>query len=762
MKFSGNLSAPILFITDHMHVHCLAEFNQAITSGEPVQVLSEYLGGTLFEAIRKVGLRQADFAMVSIHTKMGDTPLVDFIDLVAASKANVLVPLGEYALELVTGLKGIGKWQCSVLSAKAIFGGRKCIPLYHPSHVQTMYVDHVYYNVGCEKIARHKAYYHLNIPERKFVLNPDTDERKALIQEALSSPEIGVDFEFGRGQINTVGIAISDTQAFALKTLPEDYTEEGHYDLWLDIARVLESNVPKVIQHAAVEVSWAARYGVEIKNVVHDTMWAMKFLHPELEKGLDNVGRIYTPFPYWKDENQDWRNIRDWDSHLEYNCKDTTATLWAYREQKKALEARGLDKLFYGFVMPGQEVIKEMMNTGLRLDHKAIVRIKGNLEREQEHFQKIVDLASTAALGRLTNVRSPKQLRELFAAMGMKLSKGSHGIPSTDKKAITRLRRKYPDATVLPALIGISATNKRLSSYSQFEGGGDAPERMYFALDGCATETGGWGGKGSFWGTGVDPQSLPKYVRRCFIGDQETCLVELSLKQSEQRLLAYEGPDPKLIDLLESGADISGLVASRIFSRNEALVTRTDRRLADKVAYEASYGTGPRTFAEMCMNELSQHVEEKEAKAWLASCLSLFPGLRSRQDLIKKELYRARFLKTPIGRERHFFGRLNDQAFREAYRYMPQSVASDITSHLMLFLWKNRDHLGLAYEDQGRFLLKDQDYLLLQMRKERLGELVEACRDYKSWHPKLVLPGGTPIVPVDVKYGTNWKGMTKV
>lgn len=732
----------ILFVTDYQRVHCKAEG----------KVFSEFLGASLFNALKKAGLYAADYLFITA----ADLPTVKLSDF------KIIVPLGEEMLQKLTGQKSISKWHTSIIKTTAEYGMIPCLPMYHPEHVQRAWADHVYYQFGAAKLKSKK----FEEPKRTFHTNLTVQQAITYLRdEVMTASVIAVDFEFGQGQLNTVGFAVSETEAIAIKTLPDDYTPEEYHALFVAIANVLESGIPKVIQHAAIEVTWAARYGIEMHNVTWDTMWAMKFVYPELDKGLDNVGRVFTPFPYWKDDNDDWTNVRDWQRHLEYNCKDTTATLWAYREQAKVMTMEQF-QFFKRFLMRFQVVIQEMCVSGLRINTDTILTMKEELERERDNFMRIIDQECNAALNKTINPKSPKQLKEALSTMGMKLPtkrvKGKQDEQtSTDKKALVKLRRKYPKAEILPALIGLSAANKRLSSYIDFDYD-RGTQRVHYTLDGCGTETGRWSGFGSAWGTGFNPQTVPKAVRRCFIPDDGTVFVQIDLKQAESRYVAWDGPDPKLMELLEEGRDVHRYVAGKIFKKPEEMVTEFERNLGKKAGHASNYGTGPRTFAEMALVEMGYYLEEREAKDILEGYMMAFPGVRKRQQNVKALLYQQRMLKTPLGRVRHFFGRMDDSTFREAYAYCPQSTIPDITNYLMLKLWDERDYLGLAYEEQGRFLLQVHDSLLLQCRENRLSEVVEFARDLKNWHPDITLPGGKLLIPVDIEYGTNWKGMKKI
>lgn len=770
MLVQGSATPKILIVSDFQRVHCKAEG----------AVLSQWLGEPLFNALKRAGIKADDWAICCLHDCYGDrkygapgavsdeswtADMASFGQWLQSAGAgvNVVVPLGEHALAAVTGLKGIGKWHCSVVPSKAEYGGRKCLPLLHPDHVSRVWSDHVYLNAGCSKLSLEAGFPDFRIPKRNFLLSPPFKQTMEYLYDVvLKAPEVAIDWEFGRGQLNTLGFAVSPEEAIAIRALPGEYTPEQYYELFEAVRQIAEGQSAKIVQHSMIETEWLARYGIELRNVKHDTMWAMKFLHPELEKGLANVGRLYTSFPYWKDDNDDWNNIKDWRQHLEYNCKDTTGTFAAYLAQVTALRARGLDTLFYSFVMQFQPVIQEMCITGLRVDAAALHGVREGLLREQDNFLRIIEETSQGALQASTNSRSPKQVQTLLKALGMKLPtkkvKGKDNAQqTTDKKALVKLKRQYPDASVLPALIGISAANKRLSSYVDFEYDRSS-ERVHYTLDGCATEPGRWAGYNTSWGEGFNPQTVPKAIRRCFTADPGCVLVEVDLKSADSWCVALEAPEPKLIELLKSGADIHRYVAGKIFNKPPEIVSEFERQLGKKAGHAANYGTGPRTFAETCLVEMNHYLEEREAKRVLEAYFEVFPGIRRRQEAIKRTIYNTRKLTTPFGRERHFYGRADDSTFREAYAYSPPSTVSDIVNTLMLSLWRDRDAVGLAWDDGGRFLLQVHDSLLLQTTPERVPELAEYCRSL-DWHPHIELPGGVLRIPVDVKQGLNWRSM---
>jgi DNA polymerase I-like protein with 3'-5' exonuclease and polymerase domains len=208
------------------------------------------------------------------------------------------------------------------------------------------------------------------------------------------------------------------------------------------------------------------------------------------------------------------------------------------------------------------------------------------------------------------------------------------------------------------------------------------------------------------------------------------------------------------MEMLETGRDVHKYVAAKIFGKHEDMVNKTERQLGKKSGHSANYGVGARTFAEACLTEMNIVLTIPEADRIIKGYYEVFPGITRRQKNIQNEIRRSRTLKTPIGREQTWYGRLDDKMFREAYAYAPQSTIPDITNHLMLFL---RD----TFEDL-EFLIQVHDSLLMQVDEGREFEVIEASRDYKAWHPKIKLAGGELVIPIDAEIGQRWGGLENV
>lgn len=748
----GSNDAKILFVSDFLRIQEKAE--HTILAGDRRTIL--------VNALQRAGILEDDYAFTIIHPEAPPgcidsnrfseaEKLAHFkqaAERINNHKANVIVPLGSYSLKFISGHDSIDKQHCSILPVKAEFGNRKCIALYHPEQVQKVYSLIAYISFGCLRLREEMHSHVIDIPQRKYLLSLDLTHKQQcdyLQDVVLKAAELSIDFETGNNVINTVGFAVSPYEAIALETHPYGKAIDAQHELWKLIVKALESDIPKIAQNALFEAQWCARYGIWLNNITHDTMWAMKFLHPELDKGLDNVGRIYTRFPYWKDDHSDWNNVRNWRQHLNYNCSDTTGTFAAKINQATALTNRKMDGLFYNYIMRFLPCIREMCSKGLLLDEPQLFAMRENAERDAQDFSEKLQEMFTSRLNRVVNIRSPKQVKAAFKDLGIKIP-SVKGKESVDKKALVKLSRKYPAEFIFPFMLKLSGLNKQLSSYLNFTYDKDLHVR--YSLDGVGTETGRWAGYTDPWGNGFNPQTVPKYIRNAFIAEPGKVLVQIDLKQAESRYVAYEAPEPKLMEMLENGDDIHNYVAAKIFNKASGLVTKQERQLGKKSGHSANYGVGPRTFAEACLVEMNIVLSEHEARKIIEGYYEVFPGIRKRQHNIQAEVRRTRMLKTPFGRERIFYDRMGDSLFREAYAYAPQSVIPDITNTLMLYL---RD----TFEDMD-LLLQVHDSLLLQVESGRESEIAEAARDLVAWHPKISLPGGSLVIPVDVEAGYRW------
>ena len=676
------------------------------------------------------------------------------IDRYAPPGVPMLVPMGDRMLNEFTLKKSIWKWHLSPLLS---LDRRKCIPTFDFGQIFKDWSLGLYFEMAMKRAAAHATPGPWVRKEERYALGPSIDEAIAIFESLAASPPewLSIDIETGRNQINTFGVAWSPNDAIAAKVLPDDVPPVAFKKIWDCIGRLCESDVPKVMQNGIYERLYLSRYGIAVNNFAHDTMCAQKFLWPELEKGLDNVGRIYTLEPYWKDDSKiaveagkqkDWGAIRDWPAHFRYNACDTTNTLIAMHGQRSDLASRGLASLYDSYIRRLFDPVYEMCARGLPLN----VDTQAKLIAEHEARSALLVSQLSAEI----NPRSSKAKLKLLRDKGYVLPvKRATGKESADELSLKKLRLKHPEDTDLKLLLEIAGIEKALSSYLRVRTLDD--KRIRFMLDACGTETGRMSCSKDPWGGGFNAQTLTPEVKRMIAWPEaeDRVFVEIDLRQAETRFVAFDACEETLLGMLERDEDIHRFVAAEIFGIPMADVTHEQRQLGKKSGHGANYAMGVTTFQDSCLKELDLVLDRKMATRVLDSYHKLFPGLHRWHARIRETIYRERRLTNPLGRVRYFYGRCDDNTYREAYAYRPQSTVPDIINHLMLALRASRIPHWLH--------MQCHDSLLLSCEAAYVPEIVGFANGLDAWHPEIILPAGRLRIPIEAKTGRCLGEMTK-
>jgi DNA polymerase I-like protein with 3'-5' exonuclease and polymerase domains len=604
---------------------------------------------------------------------------------------ELIITLGEEPLRLCTGKYGIDKWNLSPLDSVAALRCPKILPTFDMKRLQRQYEYRMFFYKTMLKAAAHQ--YPGPWRRKPTIYTLVTEPDQLLVDHHLKGHEhLSVDIETSRGTINTMGFATSKHKAVAFQIEPGQYSPRIEYEFWSRIAHYLQDpSIKKILQNNIYEGTYFARYGIELKGVWHDTMWAQKLLYPEFKQGLDTVGRLFTNEVYWKEDGKDWGNIDNWKEHLLYNCKDTSNTLEAAFNQRIELEERGMLPFFNDYMMKLAGPIQEMCCQGLLVDPDRLAQVGSDVAQEIESLAK--------QLSSPINYRSPKQKKELLKGKGYKIPKvrGSTGkyTESTNEVSIKKLRLKYPEDPDLDIFLKLAKLEKFSSSYINFDYHEDGVVR--YSIRGSGTETLRFSSGTDSWSMGFNAQTIPKKAKGFFIPPEGHLFMQVDLAQAESRYVAYAARESTLIEMLEDpNQDVHSYVAANIFgcSIEQVLEEKragnpAKRQLGKKSGHGANYSMKGPTFQESCLKE-DLVLSAPEAPRVLETYHSLFPGLRRWHREIQERVRNKGYLENPLGFRRYFYGRYDDNTFREAYAFEPQSTIPAITNHLMLHLLKCR------------------------------------------------------------------------
>ena len=139
--------------------------------------------------------------------------------------------------------------------------------------------------------------------KRWVTINPTLDDIYHWARKEAT--KYAVDIETLRGQITMIGFARSRSDAIVIPFVNRNMTSywETHEDevrAWVMVKEMLETPIPKIFQNGLYDLSYIVPLGFKPQNVTEDTMLLHHSLYPELRKGLDFLGSIYTDEVSWK------------------------------------------------------------------------------------------------------------------------------------------------------------------------------------------------------------------------------------------------------------------------------------------------------------------------------------------------------------------------------------------------------------------------------------------------------------------------------
>jgi uracil-DNA glycosylase family 4 len=228
--------------------------------------------------------------------------------LASLPNLNLVVPMGNTALEALTDKTTISKWRGSLLSTcletslVALVGPTtrqtKVLPTYHPSYLfrdpsAMGQAIHDWKRVR-EEEGKPKPV-HPPMP-REFIIYPQQEDLDYLIDACEGSSLISIDIEANMNtrEIICVGIAPSPTLACCIPWQRKFFPV---------IRRILESPTPKTGHNAALfDNFWLTWFGFPVNNLTLDTMFLHHCLDPGEGHSLATIASLYTHEIYWKDD----------------------------------------------------------------------------------------------------------------------------------------------------------------------------------------------------------------------------------------------------------------------------------------------------------------------------------------------------------------------------------------------------------------------------------------------------------------------------
>ena len=732
-------------------------------------------GGLLWQICLKQGLHRSEarvnnilhFKLPANNWKQATRPqLTEGLEAlkqdVRKCKPNLVVLLGANVLEEVTGKTGISNWRGSLLWSEEL--QVKLLPTYHPAGVLRNWDDFSpLFFIDLKKAVREAKTPVYKPPTYHFTLNPSFDDVFGCLS-ILHTDHCPVAFdiesfvseETGLATMRCIAFAWSEEKAICIPTT-RGYWGEGLDEIMKMLKGFLEGSSPKTAQNGQFDIAvLRVAHNIEVKNLVFDTMCAQHVAYPEFPKSLACQASLYTNQPFYKFLGRS----EDSTEFYRYNALDAAVTYKAAEALEANLKERGLLVFYQRVVHPLIPLMLELQHLGVRMDWKEMVRQEVSCEMDfVEALSKLKEVC-----GKEVNPLSPKQLKILlYEQLGFSpVIKG--GKPTTDEEALRKLEKKHKHPVfdlVLKARKAVKLASTYLDVPKLLRRSPEGEWRMHtsYNIGGrltegttgrvvSAPETGRLSSSRSIvFQSGTNLQNIPRgSFRKIFLPEKGHLVLEADLSQAEARVVAYEANVPRLIQLFESGGDIHKQNASWIFQKPLADITKQERTFAKTHVHAFNYGEGPRTFA--ARSGLSVSEGQKRRDLYFLNA----PEILAWHQTIQNRLKTTRELSNLLGRKRHFFGRLNDNTFRAAFAYIPQSTVGDLLNVEFVETWTRVRELGL--EQKAKPMLQVHDAQVWSVAEEWLETLISIIQ--KASDIQLEATGGTFNIPAEFKVGPNW------
>ncbi len=490
------------------------------------------------------------------------------------------------------------------------------------------------------------------------------------------------------------------------------------------------------------------RHGIEITNVVFDTMIAAYLLKPEARSykedylSLEYLGYQMQPIEELigkRGKNQKTMAEVPIETVTYYAAEDADIALQLTQVLGEKLETNELAQLFREIELPLIHVLAQMEYNGVYVDRDFLERMSEDLRQELENLEKqIFDAA-----GHSFNVNSPQQLATvLFDEIGLPPVKRTKTGYSTNARVLTELQKLH----VLPGLIlDYREVAKLKSTYVDALPALIHPEtnRIHSSFNQTVAATGRL--------SSSDPnfQNIPirtevgREIRRAFVPEgPDGYILAADYSQIELRLMAALSDDPTLKKAFRNQEDIHTATAAVVFDTDPAKVTPEMRRKAKVVNFGIMYGAGPYRLS----NELGISVEE--GQTLIDNYFQKYPGINQYITRTLAEAREKKYVSTLLGRRRYLPDidsanrNIREAAERAAINMPIQGTAADMIKLAMVRIQQQMEKHDL----ESRMILQIHDELVFEVEKNALEELQSMVKE--------IMEGALTVdVPIQVDLG---------
>nr|WP_321234453.1 DNA polymerase I [uncultured Psychroserpens sp.] len=513
-------------------------------------------------------------------------------------------------------------------------------------------------------------------------------------------------------------------------------------------------HIQKIGQNLKYDIKVLAKYNVDVKGKLFDTMLAHYLINPDMRHNMDVLAETYlnyTPISITeligkKGKNQLSMREVPLEKQTEYAVEDADITLQLKEHFEKELGEANTQKLFDEIEIPLLRVLATMELEGIKLDKAFLNSLSEQLNTDIAQLEKSI----YEAAGEEFNIASPKQLGIiLFEKMKLvdKPKKTKTGQYKTSEDILSYLAKEHE---IIRNILDYRGLAKLKSTYVdalplQVD---DTTHHVHTDYMQTVAAT------GRLSSNNPNLQNIPirtergRQVRKAFVPrNEDYTLLAADYSQIELRIIAALSKEETMIEAFKNGEDIHASTASKVFDVPISEVTREQRSNAKTVNFGIIYGVS--AFGLSNQTDLSRG----EAKELIDTYYETYPKLRA---YMSEQVDFARdngYVQTVLGRRRYLKD-INSRnavvrgaAERNAVNAPIQGSAADIIKIAMINI---HDKLQ-AGDYKSKMLLQVHDELVFDVYKPELDTLKTLIKTEMENAYTLDVP-----LDVDMDIGDNW------
>lgn len=414
-----------------------------------------------------------------------------------------------------------------------------------------------------------------------------------------------------------------------------------------------------------------------------------------------------------------------------------------YPMMEKTFKDMDMEYLFYDVEMPLVEVLGSMEYCGMAVDKKQLNEL-GNKFKEiiSNLEEEIFSLA-----GEKFNINSPKQLGViLFEKLELPVIKKTKTGYSTSADVLEKLRDKHE---IIDKITEYRQIVKLNSTYVEGLLGIINPisGRIHSSFNQTITTT------GRISSTEPNLQNIPvktemgREIRKVFIADEHSKLVDADYSQVELRVLAHMSGDKHMIEAFQNDIDIHSKTASQIFGVDVNDVSSKQRSEAKAINFGIVYGKTDFGLSQ------DLNIPVPQAKAYIESYFANYDKIKVFMDDAIKNATDNGYALTIFNRRR-YIPEINSSNFmvrnqgkRFAMNAPIQGSAADIIKIAMVNVFTRLKDESL----KSRLILQVHDELIVEAVEEELDKVCNIVKEEMESAVNLQVH-----LDVDLNVGDSW------